>query len=53
MKDKEIGGYINVIQFLKKENYNTKMKLEKKEGFARTVELEDKLKDLEKKNWEL
>ena len=38
---------------MKKENEKLKKKLEQKEGFERMVELEDKLKETEKRNAEL
>lgn len=53
MKEKEIGNYIQTIAALKKENSTLKNKLEHKEGFHRMVELEDKLKETERRNQEL
>ena len=53
MKEKEAANYMNLVGQLKKENSNLKNKLEHKQGFSRIVELEDKLKDTEKRNAEL
>jgi hypothetical protein len=52
-KDKEINSYISAITNLKKENQSLRARLEHKEGFHRIVELEDKLKETEKRNAEL
>ena len=53
LKDKEIATYAGIINTLKKQNEILRQKLEHKEGFARVLELEDKLKEAERKNQEL
>lgn len=53
MKEKEQLGYMGAIAILKKENAMLKVKLENKLGFGRSVELEDKLKETERRNQEL
>ena len=44
---------MGAIAILKKENAMLKVKLENKLGFGRSVELEDKLKETERRNQEL
>lgn len=53
LKDREIQSYANIINSLKKQNEQLKSKLEHKEGFTRVLELEDKLREAEKRNSEL
>eukprot|EP00347_Sterkiella_histriomuscorum_P000768 403374576 len=53
LKDKEISHYSQIINTLKKQNDQLKQKLDHKEGFGRVLELEDKLKEADKKNQEL
>ena len=50
LKDKEISTYANIINTLKKQNEQLRSKLERKEGFSRVLELEDKLREAEKRN---
>lgn len=42
-----------MIHGLRKENYSIKQKIEYKEDYGHVLELESKIKDLEKKNTEL
>ena len=53
MKEKEITQYVALLNQLKKQNYSLQQKLEYKEDFARVLEMEEKLKEAERKNQEL